>query len=222
MDRRQFLSYIPAATVAAVSVVGRSAPSASAQDAPSVGAIETLMRGHGLLLRAIIIYDVVRERLAKQQEIEPSLIQKTTAVIHNYLQGYHENMEERFIFKPMEKAQVQFSSIQDLKIQHGTGHELIRRITNLTKTGKPNAELAGYMESFGRMYKYHAAWEDTVVFPAFDELEKRRELTELAATFELEEKSILGQTGFASFLNDIASVEKQLGINGLSAWTAKL
>ncbi len=222
MDRRRFLSYIPATTVALVSVIGTSGTSASTQDAPAVGSIETLMRGHGLLMRAIIIYDVVREKLTKSEETEPSLILKTTAVIHNYLQDYHENMEERFIFKPMEKAQIQFSSIQDLKIQHGTGHELIKRITNLVKTGKLNAELAGYLESFGRMYKYHAAWEDTVVFPAFDALEKRSELAELAATFELEEKSILGQTGFASFLNDIASVEKQLGIYGLSAWTAKL
>ena len=66
MDRRRFLSYIPAATVAAASAIGTSGISALAQDATTVGGIETLMRGHGLLMRALIIYDVIRERIAKQ------------------------------------------------------------------------------------------------------------------------------------------------------------
>jgi hemerythrin-like domain-containing protein len=173
-------------------------------------------------MRAIIIYDVVSLRLAKQQETEPSAILKTTAVIHHYLQDFHENMEERFIFKPMEQAHIEFSSIQELKVQHGTGHELIARITQLAKTGKLGPELAGYLDSFGRMYRYHAAWEDTVVFPAFDAMERRNELAELAGTFELEEKSILGDTGFESFVGDIAGVEKQLAIYDLAKWTAKL
>ena len=72
------------------------------------------------------------------------------------------------------------------------------------------------------MYRYHASWEDTVIFPAFDEMERKSELAELAATFELEEKNILGNTGFESFVKDIAGVEKQLAIYDPSAWTAKL
>ena len=72
------------------------------------------------------------------------------------------------------------------------------------------------------MYRHHAAWEDTVIFPAFDIMTKRSELSELAATFEIEEKKILGPTGFDSFVNDLADVEKHLGIYDLSSWTAKL
>jgi len=222
MDRRRFLSYAPAATVALLSVIGVPGATAKAERSQAVGSIETLMRGHGLLMRAIIIYDVVGQRLAKQQETEPSLILKTTAVIHHYLQEFHETMEEKYIFKPMEQAHIEFSSIQELKVQHGTGHELIARITQLAKTGKVGPELAGYLNSFGQMYRYHAAWEDTVVFPSFDAMERRSELQELAGTFELEEKNILGDTGFESFVNDIAGVEKQLAIYDPSKWTAKL
>lgn len=221
-DRRKFLSYIPAATFAFASVISGAEADAATQHSPSVGAIETLMRGHGILMRAVIIYDVVRERISKHQETEPALILKTTAVIHTYLHDFHEKMEESYIFKPMEKAHIEFASIQELKIQHGTGYELITRITNLAKSGKIGADLSGDLDSFTRMYRYHAAWEDTVVFPAFDAMERRSELAELAVTFESEEKTILGHAGFETFVNDIAGVEKQLGIYDPSRWTAKL
>lgn len=221
-DRRRFLSCIPAATVALVSGINLADATAAVEHSPSVGAIETLMRGHGLLLRAMIIYEIGSERIAKHQEIDPSAIVKTSTVIHNYLHDFHENMEERFVFKPMEKANIEFSSIQELKIQHGTGYELINRITKLAQIGKLSSELTGYLDAFSRMYKYHTAWEDTVVFPAFDAMERRSELSELAATFESEEKRILGNIGFETFVGDIAAVEKQLGIYDPSNWTAKL
>ncbi|MBX9685684.1 MAG: hemerythrin domain-containing protein [Candidatus Obscuribacterales bacterium] len=187
-----------------------------------VGAIETIMRGHGLLLRTIIIYDLIGERLAKGEKTDPALVLKTTEVIHTYLQNFHENMEERYIFKPMEDANSNAASIQELKIQHGTAYELTRRITDLAKAGKLNSELQGYLGSFGKMYRYHSAWEDTVIFPAFDGLMSKKDLADLGGVLQQEEKKILGTSGFASFVKDIAAVERQLGIYDPSKWTAKL
>jgi hemerythrin-like domain-containing protein len=221
LDRRQFFSYIPAA-MAFVTTAGLTNTAKADVGYQNVGAIETIMRGHGLLSRAIIICDTIRERLAKGKQTDPSLILKTTAVIHNYLQDFHETMEEQYIFKPMEKTHNNFSSIQELKIQHGAARELMHRITNLAKAGKVDSELSNYLGAFGRMYKYHAAWEDTVIFPAFDAMENKTELSELAATFVIEEQKILGSTGFDSLQNDIAHVEKQLRIYDPSNWTAKL
>jgi hypothetical protein len=107
-------------------------------------------------------------------------------------------------------------------MQHGTGYELINRITALAQAGKVNTELAGLLDGFSRMYRYHAAWEDTVIFPNFDAMERRNELAELASTLDSEEKKILGNVGFETFVNNIASVEKQLGVYDPSNWTAKL
>jgi hypothetical protein len=85
-----------------------------------------------------------------------------------------------------------------------------------------NAELAGYIDQFQKMYRHHSAYEDTVIFPAFDLMEKRSDLEELTATFGDEEKKVLGRNGYDVFLNQIAHVEKQLGIYELSSSTPKL
>lgn len=222
-DRRQFLSqYLPAATVAFGTLVNSGSAIRAAEGYHGIGAIETIMRGHGLLLRAIIIYDLIGEQLVKGEKADPVLVLKTTGVIHTYLQGFHENMEERYIFKPMEEANNNVGSIQELKIQHGTAYELTQRITGLAKAGKLNSELQGYLGAFGKMYRYHSAWEDTIIFPAFDALLSQKDLADLGGIFVQEENKILGTTGFESFVKDIASVEKQLSIYDPSKWTAKL
>lgn len=220
--RRQFLSYLPAATVAFGTLISTEGTVRAEESSKSVGAIETIMQGHGLLLRAIIIYDLIEQRLAKGEKPDSALILKTTNVIHTYLQGFHETMEERYIFKPMEEAKSNVGSIQELKIQHGTAYELTSRITNLAKAGKLNSELQGYLGAFGKMYRYHSAWEDTVIFPAFDGLVSKNDLSDLAKVIEEEEKKILGASGFESFVKEIASVEKQLAVYDPSKWTAKL
>jgi hemerythrin-like domain-containing protein len=222
-DRRKFLTFVPiaAATFGVMAGLAPQSSAAKTQD-QGVGAIETLMRGHGLLWRAIIVYDVIRDRILKGQETEPSLILDTASVIRTYLEDFHEKAEEKYIFAPLEKDSAQFAAIQELKVQHGTGYELTRRISNLSKTGKMNAELAGYLDDFQRMYRHHAAYEDTVIFPAFDVMEKRSDMAELAATFGVEEKKVLGHNGFDVFLNQIAHIEKQLGIYELATSTPKL
>lgn len=222
-DRRQFLSqYLPAATVAFGTVVSTAGTARAEESYHSIGAIETIMRGHGLLLRSIIIYELIAEQLAKGAKIDPALVLKTTEVIHTYLQGFHENMEERYIFKPMEELNSNVASIQELKVQHGTAYELTRRITDLAKAAKLNSELQGYLGAFGKMYRYHSAWEDSVIFPAFDALLSQKDLVDLGGIFVQEEKKILGTAGFESFVKDIASFERQLSIYDPSKWTTKL
>lgn len=222
IDRRRFLSHVPAAAVLGVTLGNNALANAAAKDSSGVGAIETLMRGHGLMLRTLIIYDVLRDRITRGQTVEPSSIIKTAEVIHGYLEEFHEKAEEKYIFASMERAKLCFDSIQELKIQHGTGYELNRRITSLCRDGKLGPELCGYLGDFVAMYRHHAAWEDTVVFPAFDELEGSKNLADLSSTIAAEEKQILGRSGFQSFLNQIADVEKQLGIFELSSSTPKL
>jgi hemerythrin-like domain-containing protein len=223
LNRRTFLSYIPAATACAALFGAKPQSTLAAMQEPKgTGAIETLMRGHGLLLRAVLVYSNIRERLEKGQQADPALILKTVAVIQDYLEGFHEKAEETYIFAPMENANVAFASIQELKVQHGAGFELTQRITALAKAGKQTPELAGYLDNFVRMYVHHASWEDTVVFPAFDAMHNRHQLDELAAILVADERKTLGKSGFQTFVDQIASVEKQLGIYELSTSTPHL
>ena len=196
LDRRRFLSYIPIAATSFGIMAGLSPQvQAATTQEHGVGAIKTLMRGHGLLLRALIVYDVIKDRIVKGQEAEPSLILDTVSVFHNYLEGFHEMAEEKYIFAPMENNKVDFAAIQELKVQHGSGFELTHRITNLAKAGTLKAEMAGYLDDFIKMYRHHAAYEDTIIFPAFEAMDKRENLVELAETFASEEKKVLGHRG---------------------------
>ena len=222
IDRREFLRYVPATTAVGLFDLASKVSGAEAVGSAGLNAIESLMRGHGLLMRAVIIYDVSKDRIFKGQTVDPSLILKTASVFHDYLEEFHEKMEEKYIFASLEKERLHFASIQELKIQHGTGYELTSRITSLTKNGKQASELGTLLDDFVKMYRHHAAWEDTVIFPAFDFMEKKSDLSELSATFDLEENKILGHSGFRSFLNQIADVEKQLGIYELSTSTPRL
>jgi len=224
LDRRSFLSYIPAAATTFGAMVGMAPASdaTASQGQQGISAIETLMRGHGLLSRAMIIYGVIKDRIVKGEETDPSLILNTASVFHNYLEGFHEMAEEKYIFGPMEKNNVCFAAIQELKIQHGAGYELTQRITNMANEGKINSNLAAYFDDFKKMYRHHTAYEDTVVFPAFEAMEKRNDLAELAAGFDLDEKRVLGHHGFDDFLKQIANVEIKLGIYDLYTSTPKL
>jgi hypothetical protein len=122
----------------------------------------------------------------------------------------------------MEKKKICFDAIQELKVQHGSGYELMQRIKALAKADKLNSEMASYFEDFRLMYTHHAAYEDTVIFPSFEAMENRSEINELADTLESEEKRVLGHRGFGDFVDKIAGVEKKLGIYELSTSTPKL
>lgn len=223
LDRRKFISFIPA-SVAAFGLFGAVAPrnSFAASSHEPVSAIEILSRGHGLLIRMIIIYELSAARANKGEKIDPAIVLKTTQIIRHYLHDYHEKMEEQHVFAPLERAQVCFNSIQELKVQHGSSYELTGRIEKATTAGKLNSEVTGYMIDYATMYKHHSAWEDTVIFPAFDAHVNKKDIAELASVFASEEHKILGHDGFDSFLNQVADLEKQLGIFELSSSTPKI
>src|SRR5271165_6478205 len=105
-DRRKFLSYFPKAVTLGFLAATIQTRSAQADAYQGVGAIENLMRGHGLLLRSLIIYDVASKRMGKGHATDPALISKIVDVFHNYLQTFHESMEEKYIFAPMEQKNV--------------------------------------------------------------------------------------------------------------------
>lgn len=231
LNRRKFISYIPAAMISAGTIaVSKSLADEkyigqkfiSGEKYENVSAIETLMRGHGLLMRCWNVYDVFKDGILSNKQIDPKLILKTTSIIKEYLEGYHEQMEEKYIFSQLEKVHNYFPAIQELKMQHGVGFALTDRIISMAKANKLNKELCNYLTSFGQMYRYHSAWEDTILFPAFDALESKSDIADIAATFVLEERKILGTTGFESFVNDIIKVEKELDVYGISKYTPTL
>ncbi len=223
IDRREFLAYVPTVlTLPIFSIVSTTNPAQAAQSSATLSPIENLMRAHGILDRAMLIYDDIRQRIGNDEKVDPALLIKVTTTIHDYFADYHEKMEEKYIFAQMEKANQQFSSIQQLKEQHGIGWELTERIRNLARANKLTPEAIGYLQVYVKMFRHHAAWEDTVVFPQFRSLVDAKELAELGHIFESEETKQFGPGGFQSIVDVLADVERHLGIYDLASSTPKL
>jgi hypothetical protein len=56
------------------------------------------------------------------------------------------------------------------------------------------------------------AREDTVLFPALRTILKPKQVEELGERMEEEEKKVLGDEGFEKSVEQVATIEKQLGI----------
>jgi hypothetical protein len=69
------------------------------------------------------------------------------------------------------------------------------------------------------MYRPHEAREDTVLFPALHQILKPMEYDALGDEFEDKERELFGSDGFEKVVDEIAGLEKKLGIYELSAFT---
>lgn len=82
--------------------------------------------------------------------------------------------------------------------------------------------LAAAIRQFIRMYRPHAAWEDTVLFPALRSIVTPAEFDELGEKFEQREQELLGKQGFEKTLESVEELEKKLGIHDLSKFTREV
>jgi hypothetical protein len=71
------------------------------------------------------------------------------------------------------------------------------------------------------MYRPHEAREDTVLFPALHKILSAKRLEELGEQFEKEEDRLFGEEGFEKTVDQVAAIEKQLGIHDLASFTPR-
>src|SRR4051794_7297349 len=232
-DRRHFLAATAALGVGAVA--STPAPLRSQdkdkdqkKDQPEeeVGATEDLMREHGVLNRILLIYEEGLRRLRAKEEVTPDVFQKPATLVRKFVEDYHEKLEEKFIFPEFEKAKKLADLVKVLKEQHEAGRkvtDIILRYAVADQFRKEDArkEVVRSCEAFIRMYRPHEAREDTVLFPALHKIVPAKKLKELGEQFEKEEDRLFGEEGFEKTVEQVAAIEKQLGIYDLSQFTAK-
>jgi hypothetical protein len=71
------------------------------------------------------------------------------------------------------------------------------------------------------MYRPHEAREDTVLFPALYKGVPAGKIAELGERFEAEEHRLFREDGFDKTVEQVAAIEKQLGIHDLARFTPK-
>ena len=193
-----------------------------------VTANEDLMREHGILRRALLVYreSVVRLR-QDAASVPPDALEKTANLFRVFGEEYHEKkLEEVYIFPTLKKsANAGAASYVDVLLaQHQRGREITDYLLSITKADRipsNNIEpLAKTLESFVRMYEHHAAIEDTVIFPAWKATLGEGEYDELGDKFEDIETEQFGGDGFETALKRMEEIETSLGLSNLDMFTA--
>jgi hemerythrin-like domain-containing protein len=191
-----------------------------------VTATEDLMREHGILRRALLVYQETATRLSSSAPLPPKPLQQTAQLFRTFGEEYHEKkLEETYIFPAVKKAGGVVAGYADVLIaQHQRGREITDFILAATSGAKISTSnvrsFAAVLESLVRMYEHHAAIEDTVVFPAWKQTLNSEQLDEMNEKFEEIEQQQFGEDGFENALKQIAAIEQSLGLSDLAQFTA--
>jgi len=198
----------------------------NADDEPEVTATEDLMREHGVLRRALLVYQESAMKLRNAANVPSQPLQKTAKLFRAFGEEYHEKkLEEVYIFPAVKKAGGVADGYADVLVaQHQRGREITDFI--IAATAGPRLAAADIktftaaLEDLVRMYEHHAAIEDTVVFPAWKETLTAGALDEMNEKFEEIEHEQFGEDGFESALKQMVEIEQDLGLSDLAQFTA--
>ena len=208
---------VTAATLIAPSVL-LAAPEAKE---PEVTATEDLMREHGVLRRALLVYTETHSQdygptpapLMPARSIAPAFL------FRDFGENYHEKMlEEEHIFPG--RAQRRRRGGKAHRHTAGATRSADARspaicwlLPRAASIATANAEpLARSLEAFVLMYRNHAAREDTIVFPAWKTHFTNKQLDELSDQFEDIEHKMFGKDGFDDAVEKISAIETTLGL----------
>ncbi len=185
---------------------------------------EDLMQEHGVLNRILIIYEEAIRRLTDGADLPPDAVRSAAKVVREYIEDYHEKLEQDFLFPRFINANLMPDLVQVLLEQHLGGRNLTDITLHLaTVQTLQNADdrrrLVDSLRRFVRMYHAHEAREDTVLFPQFRTLVSAQEYSALREDFAKREREIFGGDSFPGMVERVAAIEKQLGIHELARFT---
>lgn len=227
VSRRAFLATgaVALAVGAAGTELGVMATSASpvAEQAPPPDV--DLMAEHGVLKRVLLIYQEALALSERGQEPPTQAIHEGAEVIHDFIEGFHEALEEGYVFPRLRSAGKLVGTVDTLLVQHARGREITQLVLAGTSAQAMNAtstrlRVTNALAAFVRMYQPHEAREDTVVFPAFRAMLRAEELGELASTFAELQTSQFGRQAFSGVVDRVAAIERALDIYDLNQFTS--
>ena len=225
-ERRKFLAH---ACKTVLTVVGGyvvaigAARAAEPHGEGDIGPIEDLIREHGVLRRVLLIYEEGLRRIAAHQDIPGNPFLTGAQLIRKFIEDYHEKNEEKFIFPKLQRSLGEAGrDVPILLQQHQAGRRLTGDIIRVATSNAKDNRLVDPVTQFIRMYRPHAAREDTIVFPAFHLAVSEKEFAAIGEQMETQEEKLFGEGGFAKIVEAVAEEERALGIYELDRFTPKL
>jgi hemerythrin-like domain-containing protein len=228
-ENRRQLFKLAALAGSGIVAMGAHLPAAlAAEEEKEVEANEDLMREHGVLRRALLVYRAAAQRLTIDPgKVPVDALTKTAKLFRTFGEDYHERkLEEKFIFPVVRKVKGPAAKYPDvLQTQHDRGRQLTDYVLQVTQHGNIAsgnvAPLAQALSAFELMYEYHTAREDTIVFTAWKDALSDKAYKEMSEQFEKIEKQMFGHDGFEDAVQQIGAIEAQMGLSDIAQFTIK-
>jgi hemerythrin-like domain-containing protein len=124
---------------------------------------DDLMREHGVFKRVLLCY---REMIARSGDgglLSAAHVRDAALIIHDYIEGFHEGLEEGYVFPVVAKAGgVAGGTVDTLIVQHARGRVITQFLLTHATAGQlaspgMTARIAAAMQAFDRMYEPHEA-----------------------------------------------------------------
>jgi hemerythrin-like domain-containing protein len=193
----------------------------------SVSPVEDLTRQHGILRRIVNVYAEIERRVKLgESDINAAAIADAATLFRVFGEEWHERvLEEENVFAAVRKAGGETERLVNVLLsQHQRGREITNYlITSGTHRAASEPEpLADALGSMARMYNAHAAFEDTVIFPAWSASLSRDDLQATASHFREMELQAFGKGWFEEAIVRVKHIEQALRIPDLDVYTAPL
>ncbi len=215
---------LSALVLAPAAVLAEHSSAAAAEVSP----VEDLMREHGVLRRLLLTYEEVvrRVRSSTLERVPRQALGDAAGLIKSFIEDYHEKLEEDYIFPAFENVGKMTDLTGVLRAQHAAGRRVTGQIQEMAASSQPDSaetidKLDVTVRLFIRMYRPHAAREDTVLFPALSGVVGSSRYDEMGDQFEEQERKLFGAGGFETVVGKVAEIEKALGIYDLGQFTPK-
>jgi hemerythrin-like domain-containing protein len=217
MTARRELLYAVALAAPAAALGAAKKQKEEAEVSPA----EDLMREHGVLRRALLVYEEWLRRVDAGEPTPTGALGRTASLVRRFVEDYHEKTEEQEVFPRLEKAGKLVDLCKTLREQHDAGRKLTAQVIDAGEAVDARPRVSSALRAFIRMYRPHAAREDTVLFPAFHDLVGEKLYKQLGDKFEETEHKMFGQDGFEMAVKQVAELEETFGIADLSRFTPR-
>ncbi len=190
----------------------------------NVTAPEALSREHAMLIRLLLAIDNVVDQAIEDRKTDLRPINSAARVIDNVVADHHMAFEEQSVYPRMERIDYLSGLTETLEGQHDDARAVNDLVLDLTKSGKVKGkaeldELVLLTKSFKDMITAHAAWEETIIFPAMYDLLSENDMDDVNRKFMEAERQLLGGKGPEMLYREIDSIEEAAGTNDLAMYT---
>ena len=179
------------------------------------------MLEHAVEERLLLIYADLAGRLRAQTDAGlVVLMQRTAGLVRKFVEDFHQRVEEQHVFPLFETNERLVPLLKTLKTQHAVGRLLTDRILG----GSPAAghDMSEAALWYIYMLRPHMAREATDVFQHLYEILSAAKIEEMGDAFEERQDQVLGENGLVKLTEQVAALEKELGLDDLNRFTPKV